>query len=109
MASPLRVVQLLDGREERVHVDVQDGTSSPWWPRGAEVVAVALTHGRMIAGRDPGVRSKAPRDGSGPSTAGGQVRIGAHVHVAGGLLEAVKRARESGCEATQLFVKNPRR
>src|SRR6266545_1753784 len=36
------------------------------------------------------------------------MRIGAHVSVAGGLLNAVANAREAGCEAFQVFVSNAR-
>jgi len=35
--------------------------------------------------------------------------VGAHVSVAGGLLEGVIHARAAGCEAAQIFPKNPRR
>ena len=37
------------------------------------------------------------------------MRIGAHIPVAGGLLEGLRHARESECETVQLFPKNPRR
>ena len=35
--------------------------------------------------------------------------LGKHVSIAGGLDKSLKRAADIGCNAVQLFVKNPRR
>lgn len=35
------------------------------------------------------------------------MRFGVHVSIAGGLVKAVERAKEKGCEAMQVFLGSP--
>src|SRR3712207_1029588 len=61
------------------------------------------------AGRAPPPASR-PNGGttSGSCSTCSDVRIGAHVSVAGGLARAVGNARDAGCESRQGFVSNAR-
>src|SRR5436190_20490328 len=76
--------------------------------RYGEIPSVACSHGGPIAriGRewnpiDRGATYRRPRPLS-------FMNIGAHVSIAGGYLEAFKRARDIGGNAMQIFTKSPR-
>jgi deoxyribonuclease-4 len=94
------MIELLDRREEGIHVDVKHRAPLPRARYLLGTVAGGSVHATMIqpAGRMTGET----REGT------SIVLIGAHVPVGDGLLHALEYAIETGCECMQIFAKNPR-
>ena len=83
--------------------------SSAWPPPACgPATSCRSAAGSSSRARAPASRPSAAARSASCSTCSSDVRIGAHVSVAGGLAKAVGNASDAGCESLQVFVSNAR-